>query len=665
MAIRKEAKIKDMLYQRSSLFAVPNASWDFRRIPTDVPVGMDYETMLDTGKAEIVAFAWGPDRATQTISFDIAAIEDAGKIEAFKADYFAWLDSATRIVAHNMSTELAVTRMLGYDIDKLYGRFSDSMPMCYVLNSKEKVGLKPNIWKFFKTKRQSWSTAFYKSREEYRAYCEDDAFDCLRLFTLLDKEVDAKDCREAYQVEETLVWALLAMRDTGVAIDVPMLRALQKEVKEEEIGLLKQVFQAAGKPDMQVNSTKEIKRFLFEELKVPMLKEYIRSRKKEVVDNYCKAGTDWVSFEVKNEYGAVDRQATLTRSGAGYKVVSILQGALTIEFKTVSVDKTVIALIAQNRNSPKRAQEFCTKLLEYRDVNKFSSSQLFDPTIIHNDGRIRTEFVSCGTKDEENTAGGPVTSRLSSRHPNLQNISARNEKRKIIRKAFIAPPGYKLIVADWKAAEVRGITHFAKSKNFTEVFANDGDPHLMTAENLIKAGMFIREHIKAARNAAKMVNFATPYNITARALAKKFTPAISEKVAQQLLDIYFDNNPEIVRYLRKAKEWAQDNKYVRLVSGQWIYFGDLEYTDNKACNYPIQGLIGCLSKLVICWSYLHYYGTDIKMVMQIHDEMIWQVPEHLAEREKKVIEYAMVNIHPMSVPFPADIKITDNWYDGH
>jgi DNA polymerase-1 len=104
---------------------------------------------------------------------------------------------------------------------------------------------------------------------------------------------------------------------------------------------------------------------------------------------------------------------------------------------------------------------------------------------------------------------------------------------------------------------------------------------------------------------------------------------------------------------------------VRLVSGQWIYFGDLEYTDNKACNYPIQGLIGCLSKLVICWSYLHYYGTDIKMVMQIHDEMIWQVPEHLAEREKKVIEYAMVNIHPMSVPFPADIKITDNWYDGH
>lgn len=668
MKVTSEAKIRAMMYARESLFNVADASWDFTRIPRDTLIGIDYETLPSTHKPEVLGLCWGQDRATQAIAFDLQAIEEAGKLESFKAGFYEFLDTAKGFVAHNMSTELVETRKLGYDIDKLYGKFYDTMPMVYVLNSRQKVGLKENIYKFFGRKRQKWIEAFYKSRIEFLAYCADDAFDCLELFNKLQSEIDKFDVRDAYNVELTLVWALLAMRDTGVRMDLSVLDELRKAVEEEEKVLYRETLKIAAKPDMALNSVPTIKKFLFDELKVPVLAKYKRTRVRAIQDGFFKSApiTGKDEFIVRNEHGARDYNAKLVRVGSTYKVNTILPGKLTIEISSVSADKSVLSMIADNPRSPDRAKQFCTKLLQYRDVAKFRSSQLFNTNIIHADGRIRTEFVSCGTKDEENTTGGPKTSRLSSRNPNLQNISARNEKRKVIRKAFTAPEGKVLIVADWKAAEVRGITHFAQSKNFIKVFNENGDPHLMTARNLVNARMFSEDQLKtAARNAGKIVNFATPYNITATSLAKKFSPEIPVNVSQKFLDTYFDDNPEIFHYLRRTKEFVNEKRYLRLVSGQWVYFSESEYTDNRACNFPIQGLIGCLSKLVICWSYLHYYGTDVKMILQIHDEMIWEVPESIAEREMKVIEYAMQNIHPMSVEFPADVKIAKNWYDGH
>lgn len=663
--MRKEAKLREMMYARESLFNSFTDTWDFTGIPRDVMVGIDYETLPTTNEPEVLGLCWGPDRATQAVAFDLLQIKEAGKLEAFKKDFYEFLDTVKCLVAHNMSTELVETRKLGYDIDKLYGKFYDTMPMIYVLNSRSKVGLKENIKNFFGDSRQKWIEAFYKSRTEFLAYCADDAFDCLRLYNFLFPMISEKNVEAPYAQEITLVWALLQMRDTGVLMDIPLLRSMYRDVEKEEIDLYKEVIRISGQPDIKINSNQVVKKYLFETLKVPVLAKYKRTRVKFLEDRYFKGGGEISEFIVTDSRGARDYKATLTKVGSGYRVDTILQGKIKVELISISSDKNIIKMIADNPKSPERAIKFCNALLAYRDVAKFKSSQLFDPEIIHGDGRIRTEFVSCGTKDEENTSGGPITSRLSSRHPNLQNISARNEKRKIIRKAFIAPKGKKLIVADWKAAEVRGITHFAQAKNFMKVFSEDGDPHTMTAETLIKMGAVPSDDFKKARNTAKIVNFATPYNISAASLAKKFTPEIKVDEAQKLLNAYFVGNPEIATYLRRAKEFVNDNRYLRLVSGQWVFFNESEYTDNRACNFPIQGLIGCYSKLVICWSYLHYFNTDVKMIMQIHDEMIWECPEEIAEREKQVIEHAMVNLHPMSVPFPADIHICDNWYEGH
>ncbi len=653
-----------MMYQRENLFNNFTDSWDFTRIPRDVMVGIDYETLPTTNEPEVLGLCWGPDRAIQAVAFDLLTIKEKGKLNAFKKDFHEFLDTAKCFVAHNMSTELVETRKLGYNIDKLYGRFLDTMPMVYVLNSRAKVGLKENIRLLFGDKRQKWIEAFYKSRTDFLSYCADDAYDCLRMYKKLEPQLAEKNVEAPYAQEITLVWALLQMRDTGVLMDIPLLTSMRKSVEAEEIELYKNVIRLAGKPDMKISSNQVVKKFLFKELNVPVLAKYRKTRIKFLEDRMFRGGGDIETFSVFNESNARDYNAKLTKVGSSYRVDTVLPGKIRVELVNISSDKNVIKMIADNPKSPKRAADFCNALLSYRDVAKFRSSQLFNPEIIHADGRIRTEFVSCGTKDEENTSGGPITSRLSSRNPNLQNISARNEKRKVIRKAFIAPKGKKLIVADWKAAEVRGITHFAQAKNFMKVFAENKDPHDMTAHNLIKNGA-VPNDFKPARNKAKIVNFATPYDIRAASLAKKFDPHLPLAEAQRLLDTYFLDNPEIATYLRRSKEFVNDNRYLRLVSGQWVYFNDSEYTDTRACNFPIQGLIGCYSKLVICWSYLHYFNTDVKMIMQIHDEMIWECPEEIAEREKLVIEHAMVNLHPMSVPFPADIHICDNWYEGH
>lgn len=303
-------------------------------------------------------------------------------------------------------------------------------------------------------------------------------------------------------------------------------------------------------------------------------------------------------------------------------------------------------------------------ILEWRSLSKLKSTyidalpQLINPET----GKIHTTFNQTVTS----------TGRLSSTNPNLQNIPIRTEKGRDIRKSFVADDDASVLIsADYSQIELRIVASVCGDERMIEMFKNGEDIHAGMAAEVY--GVPLEEVTPQMRRNAKTVNFGILYGMSAFGLAERLQ--IPQKEARDLIDRYFLNFPKINAYLENTIEFAKKNGYVETLLGRRRYIRDIQSgngilrkaAERNAINAPIQGTAADLIKIAMVQIYntLKKENFKTKMLLQVHDELVFNVPKEENERITSVIQELMINAMTLKVPLSVEINSGKNWYDAH
>ena len=307
-------------------------------------------------------------------------------------------------------------------------------------------------------------------------------------------------------------------------------------------------------------------------------------------------------------------------------------------------------------NSLKDKHPIITKLLEYREVHKLYSTYI-DPLLkLANEDeyhRIHTSFIQTGT----------ATGRLSSKNPNLQNIPTRTPLGAKIRQAFVAGEGKKLIGIDYSQMELRLLAHFSQDAVLIDAFMHNKDIHLQTASVL-----FGEEEAQAKRNIAKTVNFGLLYGMGQKKLSD--TLGITTKEAKEIIEKYFASFPTVKAYFRSIVENSKEKGYVETLLKRRRYFDYENATpmyraayERESVNTVFQGSVSDVIKLSMnkIHTIIHEEKLDAKMLLQIHDELIFEVDENIADELGKRFRNIMDTVVELHIPLKASLNIGDNW----
>jgi DNA polymerase-1 len=303
------------------------------------------------------------------------------------------------------------------------------------------------------------------------------------------------------------------------------------------------------------------------------------------------------------------------------------------------------------------------KILEYRGLKKLLGTyidalpQLINPRT----GRIHTSFNQTVT----------ATGRLSSSNPNLQNIPIRDDNGKEIRKAFIPDEGCSFFSADYSQIELRIMAHLSGDKNMIEAFKSGHDIHAATAAKIYKVE--IGDVTSDMRRKAKTANFGIIYGISVFGLAERL--GIERKEAKELIDGYFATYPNIKGYMDRSISEARENGYVETIYNRKRYLPDINshnavvrgYAERNAINAPIQGSAADIIKVAMVNIYRRFRKENIKakMILQVHDELNFSVPEDEKQKVEQIVLEEMERAYPMRVPLKADSGWGNNWLEAH
>ena len=279
---------------------------------------------------------------------------------------------------------------------------------------------------------------------------------------------------------------------------------------------------------------------------------------------------------------------------------------------------------------------------------------------IQSDGKIHTTFHQCLT----------TTGRLSSSDPNLQNISVRDEDGKEIRKAFVASEGCVLVSADYSQIELRMLAHMAHVDKMIDAFKHNADIHTETAMHIFHVKK--EEVTSLMRRQAKAVNFGIVYGMSAFGLSEQLN--ISPKEAKDFIDRYFETYPNIQKFMNQCVEECEKKGYVTTLFNRKRYIPEIhdknymvrEFGKRAAMNAPIQGSSADLIKVAMnnIHQKMEEKGCKSKMILQIHDELIFDVPQDEVELMKKLVSYEMEHAMELSVPLKAEASVSHNWYEA-
>lgn len=302
------------------------------------------------------------------------------------------------------------------------------------------------------------------------------------------------------------------------------------------------------------------------------------------------------------------------------------------------------------------AHEIIPKLLEYREVYKLYSTYI-DPLLNlarqNDESRIYTSFVQTGT----------ATGRLSSKNPNLQNIPTRTPLGAKIRQAFVAPKGKKLIGIDYSQIELRLLAHFSNDPVLVDAFKNDKDIHLQTAIVL-----FGQEEAPSKRNIAKTVNFGLLYGMGQKKLSE--TLGITTKEAKDIIEKYFASFPTVKTYFRSIVDSSKQKGYIETLLGRRRYFDYENATpmfkaayERESVNSVFQGSASDLIKLSMnkIIKTIQKENLKAKLLLQIHDELIFEVDADVADELGQKFQSIMQEIYELRIPLKASLNIGDNW----
>jgi len=303
------------------------------------------------------------------------------------------------------------------------------------------------------------------------------------------------------------------------------------------------------------------------------------------------------------------------------------------------------------------------KILEYRGLKKLLSTYIDSlPQLINpRTGRIHTSFNQAVT----------ATGRLSSSNPNLQNIPIRDEDGKEIRKAFIPDDGCEFFSADYSQIELRIMAHLSGDKNMTDAFCSGHDIHAATAAKIYKQD--INRVTADMRRKAKTANFGIIYGISVFGLAERMD--VSRQEAKELIDGYFETYPQVKEYMDKSIQVARENGYVETIFRRKRFLPDINsrnavvrgYAERNAINAPIQGSAADIIKVAMSHIYGRFQSNNLKakMILQVHDELNFSVPEAEKELVQKIVIEEMEQAYRMLVPLRADCGWGKNWLQAH
>ena len=519
-------------------------------------------------------------------------------------------DPAIEKVGHNTKFDLQVLRRYGVEVE---GPLFDTMIAQYLINPEGKQGMdfmaqfylgyQPiSIEALIGKKGKGQGNMGDLSPESVYEYACEDADITLQLRNFLIQEVEKPHLTSLfYSMEMPLVNVLARIEEEGIAIDVNSLKSYSLELQDTLVKLHDEIIALVGVP-FNIDSPKQLGDILFEHLKI-------------------------------------SSKAKKTKTGQYATSEEILQKHEN--------DHPIIPM-----------------LLEYRQLKKLKSTYV-DPLpemCSPRDGRIHTSFMQTVT----------ATGRLSSNNPNLQNIPIRTAKGREIRKAFVARgPEFKIMSVDYSQIELRIIAALSEDPSMIKAFKEGLDIHAATAATVYKVP--IQEVTKSQRSAAKAVNFGIIYGQSAFGLAQNL--GISRTEAKEIIDAYFVQFGTIKSYMDHVISFAREHGYVETIMKRRRYLPDINsanamvrgYAERNAINAPIQGSAADIIKMAMIAVYQTMKSRDLKskMILQVHDELLFDV--HVTEQEemKALVKEAMENAVQLAVPMVVEMEIADNWLEAH
>lgn len=523
-------------------------------------------------------------------------------------------DPAVLVVAQNLKYDYLVMKRHGVTI----ARFDDTMLMSYVSDagagthgmdtlSEKWLGHQPIAFKDVAGSGKSMVTFDHVPIDKATAYAAEDADVTLRLWHVLKPRLAAKKLVRVYErLERPLVPVLARMEERGISIDRQILSRLSGELAQGAARLEDEIYQLAGER-FTIGSPKQLGDILFGKMGLP--------------------------------------GASKTKTGQWSTSAQVLED-----------------LAAAGHDLPRR-------IVDWRQLTKLKSTYTDAlPGFVHPEThRVHTSFALAAT----------TTGRLSSSEPNLQNIPIRTSEGRKIRTAFVSTPGHKLISADYSQIELRVLAHVADIPQLRQAFAEGIDIHAMTASEMF--GVPVEGMPSEIRRRAKAINFGIIYGISAFGLANQLSIERSE--AGDYIKRYFERFPGIRDYMDATKAFARANGYVETIFGRRAHYPDIRssnpsmraFNERAAINAPIQGSAADIIRraMVKMEPALAEAGLAerCRMLLQVHDELIFEVEDEDIDRAIPVIVATMENAAmpalDMRVPLKVDARAAQNWDEAH
>lgn len=336
----------------------------------------------------------------------------------------------------------------------------------------------------------------------------------------------------------------------------------------------------------------------------------------------------------------------------------VLYEKLRIPTKDIKKGKTGFSTASSELQKIKNLHPIINKIEEYRELFKLKTTYLDRlPNLADEKSRIHTTFNQAVT----------ATGRLSSSEPNLQNIPIRTELGQLIRTAFEAEEGYKLVSADYSQIELRIVAHLSGDVRMITTFLSGEDIHTATAARVNKVE--IDKVTDRMRRAAKALNFGIIYGMSVFGFSQ--SAGVSQDEAKEFIRKYFENYPQAAQFLEEVKVLAREKGYVETELGRRRYLPEINSTnvqlrnqaERMAVNMPIQGLAADIIKLAMIEAnkLINQKYPQARMILQVHDELLFEVSEENVEEFAKDIKVVMESVYKLSVPLVVEVRIGDNW----
>jgi len=404
---------------------------------------------------------------------------------------------------------------------------------------------------------------------------------------------------------------------------------------------------------------------LYRDLEMPLLPVLVRIERHGVLidtDMLARQSLELANKIIAIEQHAHDLAGRNFNLGSPKQIQDILYGQLQLPVlkKTPkgqpSTDEGVLQELAADYPLPQL-------ILEHRSLSKLKSTYLdklpmqLDP----NTGRIHTSYHQAVA----------ATGRLSSSDPNLQNIPIRSEEGRKIRRAFIAPKDYKIVAADYSQIELRIMAHLSGDAGLLRAFQHGEDIHRATAAEVFGIAP---EHVtQDLRRSAKAINFGLIYGMSSFGLAGQL--GLSRAQAQAYIDRYFARYPGVKNYMDTIRSQAREHGFVETLFGRRLYLPDInarnaatrQYAERTAINAPMQGSAADIIKraMIAADHWLQNEQPDAKMIMQVHDELVFEIAERQVAQCTAKIRHLMCAAAKLNVPLVVDVGVGDNWDEAH